>query len=61
MKPEHAMTEVVKKRVGGSLSRLPKLERLAMLQRNALRLRGGVWLPDQNDGTLVRKTVGFAR
>jgi hypothetical protein len=54
-------TEVVKKRVGGSLSRVPVFQRLAMLQRNAQMLRGGAWLPSQNDGTLVRKTVGLAR
>lgn len=53
--------EPVKKRVGGSLSRLPPLQRLAMLQRNALLLRGGVWQPPQDHGTLVRKTVGATR
>lgn len=53
--------EPVKKRVGGSLSRLPPLQRLAMLQRNALLLRGGVWQPPRDHGTLVRKTVGAAR
>jgi hypothetical protein len=46
--------EVIKKRVGGTLSLVP------VLQRNARMLRG-VWLPSQNDGTLVRKTVGPAR
>lgn len=53
--------EVLKKRVGGTLSKVPVFQRLAMLQRNAQMLRGGVWLPPQNDGTLVRKTVGLTR
>ena len=53
--------EPLKKKVGGSLSRLPPLQRLAMLQRNALMLKGGKWTPPPDDGTLVRKTVGAAR
>lgn len=52
------LQEPLKKRVGGSLSRLPALSRLAMLQRNALLLRGNVWKPPHDHGTLVRKTVG---
>lgn len=55
------LTEPVKKRVGGSLSRLPPLDRLAMLQRNAFLLRGGKWSPPQDDGTVVKKVVGLAR
>jgi hypothetical protein len=54
-------TEPVKKRVGGSLSNLPPLQRLEMLRRNALMLRGGKWSPPPDDGTLIRKTVGLAR
>lgn len=55
------MTEPLKKRVGGSLSRVPPLQRLEMLRRNALMLRGGKWSPPPDDGTLVRKVVGLAR
>lgn len=55
------LTEPLKKRVGGSLSRVPPLQRLEMLRRNALMLRGGKWSPPQDDGTLVRKVVGPAR
>jgi len=55
------LTEPLKKRVGGSLSRVPPLQRLEMLRRNALMLRGGKWSPPPNDGTLVRKVVGPAR
>lgn len=51
------LTEPLKKRVGGSLSRLPPLQRLEMLQRNLLMLRGGKWSPPQDDGTLVRKIL----
>jgi hypothetical protein len=53
--------EPVKKKVGGSLQRISPLLRLAMMQKNALLLRGGKWQPPQNDGTLVRKTVGKTR
>jgi hypothetical protein len=55
------LTEPLKKRVGGSLSRVPPLQRLEMLRRNALMLRGGKWSPPQDDGTLVRKVAGPAR
>jgi len=51
----------LKKRVGGSLSRIPPLQRLDMLRRNALMLRGGKWAPPQDVGTFVRKVVGVAR
>lgn len=53
--------EPLKKKVGGSLTKVSPLKRLAMLQRNALMLRGGKWQPPTDDGTLVRKTVGPAR
>jgi len=53
--------ETFKKRVGGSLTRVPPLARLAMLRRNALLLSGGIWKPPAPDGTLVRKAVGAAR
>lgn len=52
------LEELIRRRVGVSLDRLPLLERLEMLRRNAIFLRGGKWLPDQNDGTRVRKVVG---
>ena len=55
------LTEPLKKRVGGSLSRVPPLQRLEMLRRNALMLRGGKWTPPQDDGTVVRKIAGPAR
>jgi hypothetical protein len=55
------LRETVRRKVGGSLSRLPPLERLESLRRNALLLRGGVWKPPVDDGTLVRKTVGSHR
>ena len=53
--------EPLKKKVGGSLSKLPPLRRLAMLQRNALMLRGGKWSPPPDDGTVVKKLVGLSR
>lgn len=56
-----ALTEPLKKRVGGSLTRVPPLQRLEMLRKNALMLRGGRWSPPPNDGTLVRKIAGAAR
>lgn len=55
------LQEPLKKRVGGSLTRLPALSRLAMLQRNALLFQGNVWKQPHDDGTLVRKTVGKTR
>ena len=51
--------EPLKKKVGGSLSKLPPLQRLEMLRRNALLLKGGRWSAPPNDGTLVRKVVGL--
>ena len=53
--------EPLKKKVGGSLSKLSPLTRLDMLRRNALMLRGGKWYPPTDDGTFVRKTVGRPR
>lgn len=58
-KPE--LLKPLKKRVGGSLSRLSPLHRLEMLRRNALMLRGGKWTPPKEDGTLIRKIVGITR
>ena len=54
--------EKVRKRVGGSLTRVPTLKRVAMLQANARVLRAQTqWTPPADDGTFVRKTVGPAR
>jgi hypothetical protein len=55
------LREPVRRRVGGSLTRVAPLKRLEMLRRNALFLRGGVWKPPVNDGTHVRKAVGSSR
>ena len=52
------LREPIRRQVGGSLSRIPPLTRLAALRRNALALRGGTWKPPQDDGTYVRKIVG---
>jgi hypothetical protein len=56
-----AFQEPVKKKVGGSLSKISPLRRLEMLQKNALLLRGGKWQTPKDDGTLVKKTVGKTR
>lgn len=56
-----AFQEPVKKKVGGSLSKISPLRRLEMLQKNALLLRGGKWQAPKDDGTLVKKTVGKTR
>jgi hypothetical protein len=50
--------ERVRRKVGGSLSNVSPLRRIAMLQQNALMLRGGKWQVPADDGTLVRKVVG---
>jgi hypothetical protein len=55
------LQESIRRKVGGSLANLPPLQRLEMLRRNAQWLRGGIWRPPVDDGTLVRKTVGKAR
>lgn len=55
------LNEKVRKRVGGSLRNVPVEKRIAMLQQNAMVLRGDQWKPPVNDGTLVRKTVGSSR
>ncbi len=55
------LREHIRRKVGGSLANLPPLQRLEMLRRNALWLRGGVWRPPIDDGTLIRKTVGKTR
>ena len=55
-----AFQEPLRKRVGGSLTRLDPLERLEALRRNARALLGEN-RPRQDDGTLVRKVVGAAR
>jgi hypothetical protein len=54
-----SLVEPIKKRVGGSLTRLSPLRRLEMLRANARILRA--WSPPADDGTLVRKVVGAAR
>lgn len=56
----HSLNEPIRKKVGGSLSRLPPLRRVEMLRRNALMLQGGDWKAPKEDGTLVRKVVGPA-
>ena len=54
------LTEPVRKRVGGSLTRQHPLKRLDALRRNAAALlQGKMKLVD--DGTLVRKSVGKTR
>jgi hypothetical protein len=53
--------EPLKKRVGGSLSKLPPLARLEMLRRNAWMIRKTPWTPPADDGTLVRKVVGLGK
>ena len=55
------LQEKVRRKVGGSLSRIPPLVRLENLRRNALLLRGGRWTPPKDDGTHVRKVVGSPR
>lgn len=57
---ERSLREPVKKAFGGSLSKLPPLRRVAMLQRNADALLGKSWR-GKDDGTLVRKTFGGSR
>ena len=56
-----AFHEPLKKRVGGSLSKLPPLRRLEMLRRNAWMIRKGPWSPPEDNGTVIRKIAGPAR
>ncbi len=53
--------EPIRRKVGGSLTNRPPLERLEVLRRNAVFLRGGKWTPPTDDGTYIRKAVGIAR
>ncbi len=53
--------EPLKKKVGGSLTVLPVLQRLEMLRLNARFLRKENWKPPVDDGTVVLKTVGASR
>lgn len=55
------LQEPLRRKVGGSLSRLPTLKRLEMLRQSAQRLRAGSNQPPEPDGHLVRKTVGAPR
>jgi hypothetical protein len=55
-----AIREPVRKRVGGSLSRLPPLQRLEALRRSA-RALPKTRRPDPSDGIRVRKVVGAPR
>lgn len=55
------LREPVKRRVGGTLAVLPPLVRLEALRKNARWLLGVKWNPPTNDGTYVRKTVGYPR
>lgn len=55
------LQEPIRRKVGGSLSKLSPLRRLDMLRRNAQLLRGGPWTLPPDDGTRVRKTVGAPR
>lgn len=59
---KNEFNEPLKKRVGGTLSNLPTLQRVEMLRANAQILKQqSQWKPQRNDGTLVRKTVGTPR
>jgi hypothetical protein len=53
--------EPIRRKVGGNLDRLPALQRLETLRRNAVFLRGGKWTAPTDDETYIRKTVGAAR
>ena len=55
-----SLQEPVRKRVGGSLAHGDPLARVEALRRNARALLGEKWKP-QDDGTLVRKVVGWPR
>ena len=62
MKTEEAdsLRETIRKRVGGSLTRLHPLDRLEVLRRNARALTGEEW-KSRDDGTVIRKIVGKTR
>lgn len=55
------LQEPLRRKVGGSLSRLPPLKRLEMLRQSAQRLRIASQQPSEPDGHSVRKTVGATR
>ncbi len=55
-----ALQEPLRKRVGGSLTKLDPLQRLEALRANARALLGEN-RPRQDDGIHVRKVVGAAR
>ena len=55
------LQEPIRRKVGGTLSVRPPLERLETLRRNARWLTGGKWQQPADDGTHVRKTVGPTR
>ena len=55
------LQEPLRRKVGGSLSRLPPLKRLEMLRQSAKRLRIASQKPSEPDGHTVRKTVGAPR
>lgn len=58
---KEALTEPIRKRVGGSLADLCPLERVEKLRQNAAFLRGGPPKYPIDDGTYVRKIVGAPR
>ena len=55
----NAVTEPIRKSVGGALDDKPPLQRLEALWRNANAILGPDWR-GKDDGTLVRKIVGKA-
>lgn len=55
----NALTEPIRKSVGGTLEGKPPLQRLEALWRNANAILGPDWR-GKDDGTLVRKVVGKA-
>jgi hypothetical protein len=63
LKPQHEriVPRDGEKKVGGSLRRISPLRRIAVMQQNALFLRGGKWRAPADDGSLVRKVVGKTR
>ena len=53
----NALTEPIRKTVGGRLEDKPPIQRLEALWRNANSILGPDWR-GKDDGTLVRKVVG---